>query len=241
MSSSYTLVDVIMAQSYGMKSTMPGTAENGRLLIARIENGISELWCGTDDGVELLSGAKIDFSNLNTAGEDYFVKTSTQVRDCIFKAPNGLPSVNTNTKIISLSTGTTLLCANGVDSNNAVVNLKTTITSNLSVSMTWTDADAGVVFFNKTNTSLIFYPLSAYGRGTSAPTGSTNMIWYNPNVNKYKITSNLGSTWSDIVATEIARFSTDSNGDIVEFNPYHPLTVATEDDIRTALPIIEYY
>lgn len=76
MSNSYTLTDVIMTQSYGMKNSMPGSAENGRLLIARVNNGISELWCGTGNSVELLSGAKIDLSNLNQTGEAHFANPS---------------------------------------------------------------------------------------------------------------------------------------------------------------------
>jgi flagellar basal-body rod protein FlgC len=42
-------------------------------------------------------------------------------------------------------------------------------------------------------------------------------------------------------ATEIGRFTTNTSGVVDSFSPYHPLSVATEDDIRTALPIIEYY
>lgn len=72
MSNSYTLTDVIMTQSYGMKNSMPSSAENGRLLIARVNNGISEIWGGTGSGVELLSGAKVDLSNLNQTGEAKF-------------------------------------------------------------------------------------------------------------------------------------------------------------------------
>ena len=76
MSNSYTLTDVIMTQSYGMKNSMPSSAENGRLLIARVNNGISEIWGGTGSGVELLSGAKVDLSNLSQTGESHFANPS---------------------------------------------------------------------------------------------------------------------------------------------------------------------
>lgn len=76
MTNSYTLTDVIMTQSYGMKNNMPSSAENGRLLIARVNNGISEIWGGTGSGVELLSGAKVDLSNLSQTGESHFANPS---------------------------------------------------------------------------------------------------------------------------------------------------------------------
>ena len=83
MSNSYTLTDVIMTQSYGMKNSMPSSAENGRLLIARVNNGISEIWGGTGSGVELLSGAKVDLSNLSQIGESHFANPSLSNLDSI--------------------------------------------------------------------------------------------------------------------------------------------------------------
>ena len=173
--------------------------------------------------------ANKSLGNLNQTGEDKFVQTLSQVRDCIFKAPNGLPSVSGN--VISLPTGTIILCANGVNSNKAVVNDKVTTASALSTSVSWTSADKGIVFFNRTSNTLIYYSTGAYNRGVTAPTGATNMIWFNPDINKYKTTSNSGSTWTEIEAAEIGRFTTNSSGAISEFSPYHPLTVATTDDV----------
>ena len=57
------------------------------------------------------------------------------------------------------------------------------------------------------------------------------MIWYNPSTNEYKISSDSGSNWSTIKAAEIARFSTNSTGNITEFSPFHPIVVATQDDL----------
>lgn len=195
-----------------------------------------------------------DLSNLNQAGEDHFVRTLNQVRDCIFKAPNGLPSVSGN--IISLPQGTTLLCANGVDSNRASVNERITTTSAVSASVSWTDSRRGVIFYNNSNPSLIYFYEDVYFRQVDEPPSINSvMFWYNPNTNEYKITSDTGSTWTKIKATEIGRFTTNSSGVIDSFYPYHPLSVAMEDDIRTVkkdldsaisdvrgdLPIIEYY
>lgn len=182
-----------------------------------------------------------DLSNLNQEGEDHFVRTLNQVRDCIFKAPNGLPSLSGN--IISLPQGTTLLSANGMDSNRASVNERITTTTALSVSISvGSNSVSGVVFFSPNLNVLAWYGLGDYYRQntTPSPTGA-NAIWYNPDNNTYKITSNTGSTWTTIRATEIGRFTTNTSGVVDSFNPYHPLSVATEDDIRTALPIIEYY
>ena len=51
-----TLENVIMTQSTGQKATMPSSAPDGQLLIARTPGSPTELWCGTGDGVEQLGG-----------------------------------------------------------------------------------------------------------------------------------------------------------------------------------------
>ena len=174
--------------------------------------------------------ANKSLSNLNTTGEDKFVHTETQARDCIFKAPNGLLSVSGN--VISLSSGTVLLCANGVNSSNQAVNEKVVTASTLSISVSWTSAGNGVVFFDGTTNALNYKSESEYFRQIVQPTvTTTNAMWYNPSTNKYKVTSNTGSTWTAIKAVEIGRFSTNSSGDITSFYSYHPMTVAMEDDI----------
>lgn len=182
-----------------------------------------------------------DLSNLNQEGEDHFVRTLNQVRDCIFKAPNGLPSLSGN--IISLPQGTTLLSANGMDSNRASVNERIITTTALSVSISvGSNSVSGVVFFSPNYNVLIWYNLGDYFRQNDTPTPiNSDALWYNPDDNTYKVTSDTGSTWTTIKATEIGRFTTNTSGVVDSFNPYHPLSVATEDDIRTALPIIEYY
>jgi hypothetical protein len=181
-------------------------------------------------GSGTLDSANKSLSNLNQTGEDKFVHTLSQVRDCIFKAPNGLPSVSGN--IISLPSGTVLLCANGVDDDNAVKNEKVTTASALSISVSWTEAKSGVVIFNGTNNSLIYFNEDDFFKVIVAPGGSVNMLWYNPNTNEYKVTSNSGSTWTTIKAAEIGRFTTNSSGTINSFYPYHPLRVAMEDDLN---------
>lgn len=200
--------------------------------------------------------------NLHEAGEDHFVRTANQVRDCIFKAPNGLPSVSGN--IISLPQGTILLCTNGVNNNKAPINEKSTAPNAISVSVSTVSSLDGVVLYSPSRSTLLWYDFKSYYRQNSQPSvTSTNALWYNPDDNTYKITTNTGSSWLTIKAAEIGRFKTNSSGNISSFNPYHPLTVATEDDIRTAendiratlaelkreveeeirtsLPVIEYY
>ena len=181
-------------------------------------------------GGGLTSTANNDLSNLTTSGEEHFVRLESQIRDGVLKAPNGLPSVTGN--IISLPQGTVLLCANGVNDNNAVVNSKYITLSYLSASVNWSGSNEGVAFYNKSNNTVIYYPVGCFNRGLVAPTGETNMIWLNPNNNKYKITTNSGSTWSEIVAAEIGRFTTDSTGNINSFTPRHPFVVATMDDLN---------
>ena len=180
--------------------------------------------------------ANKDLSNLNDEGEDHFVRTFNQVRDGIFKAPNGLPSKG-QSKTIYLLQGTVLLCANGLDTNRASVNEEVTV-NNLNVTLSWSSADEGVLFFNKTGNNLIYYSISGYSRGQVAPSGLQNMIWFDTNANKYKITSNSGSTWTEIVCAEIGSFRTDSTGSIVSFIPRHPFVSASVDDVNNITNIL---
>jgi microcystin-dependent protein len=88
------------------------------------------------------------------------------------------------------------------------------------------------VFFSPNLNVLAWYGLGDYYRQntTPSPTGA-NAIWYNTDNNTYRYTENFGSTWTTIRATEIGRFTTNTSGVVDSFNPYHPLSVATEDDI----------
>ena len=201
--------------------------------------------------------ANRELSNLRVAGEEHFVGM-TQIRDGIFKASNGFPSVSGNSFVVP--SGTVIYCANGLNENNALLNDKI-VTTSLTSLMNWSSADRGVLLYNATADELFYHPVSTYFQQVEEPTGFVNMLWYNPNTNFYKISTDSGSTWSTIKVAEIGRFTTDSSGNIDSFFPYHPLVAATEDDIRTLqrateddirtlqrtkadvldLPTIEYY
>lgn len=190
--------------------------------------------------------ANKDLSNLTSVGEEKFLSTFSQTRDCIFKAPNGVLTRSSN--VLSFPSETVLLCVNGVNSDNTPRNIKVSVSNYLDVNVSFTTAVNGVVFYNDTLNSLIYYDEKYYFRQEVAPTGFVNMIWYNPSTNVYQVTSNSGNTWSSIVAAEIGRFTTNSNGVISDFYPYHPLMVAMEDDIKMlrayieqSIPTIEYY
>ena len=86
----------------------------------------------------------------------------TQVRDCILKAPNGIPNCTGNS--ITLPIGTILLCANGVDSSNAVINDKVTTISELSITASGIISDAVVLFYNNNTKSLIYFLQDNYYR-----------------------------------------------------------------------------
>lgn len=182
--------------------------------------------------------ANKDLSNLNTEGERHFVGMD-QVRDCILEAPGGLPSSSSN--IITLPAGTILLCANGVTNTNAVNNLRVTLSNSAIVSEQYTASDGvltAVVFYDNTTPTILFYiESSKYFRQRYAPNTYTEMLWYNPDNNTYKYTTDSGTTWVSHLMTEIGRFTTTATGAIDTFTPYHPLVVATQADI----PTIEYY
>lgn len=193
--------------------------------------------------------ANKDLSNLTSAGDEKFIQSSTQARDCIFKAPNGILSEYNG--VLSFPAGTVLLCTDGVGSDHNIKNIKVSVANSLTTTVVFSSAVNGVVFYNHTSGTLIYYDERYYFRQDKMPTGEVNMIWYNPNTNTYQITSNSGNTWTTILAAEIGRFTTDNDGVVDSFNPYHPMTVAMEDDIRVlktyinqiieTLPVIEYY
>lgn len=175
--------------------------------------------------------ANRDLSNLNTEGERRFVGMD-QVRDCILEASGGLPSSSGN--IITLPAGTILLCANGVTNTNAVNNTRVTLGSALSVSEAYTATDGvlnATVFYNNTSSSLFYIKSSQYFRQIYAPSGFTEMLWYNPSDNTYKHTSDSGTTWTTYSMAEIGRFSTTETGAIDKFYPYHPIVVSTQDEV----------
>ena len=179
--------------------------------------------------------ANRDLSNLTQTGKNYFVGTS-QVRDCVFSAPNGLLSLSSN--IISLPAGTILLCANGIDQDfKTPINQKVEILETINITVNWNVAAKGIIFYG--GNGLLTYSAERYfkqiedpGQG---PVPSSSLIWYNPNTNTYQISSNSGETWTPIVAAEIGRFTTDYSGSIDSFYPYHPMRVAMEDDILSAV------
>ena len=180
------------------------------------------------DGTSFL--ANKDLSNLtnsdNLVGNNYFVRTGTQVRDCIFKAPN-LPSISG--KIINVSSGTTILCANGVDSStHASLKERVTLANDVNGTIPTGFIGKGVIFYS--GGSLVFYHVEDYFRQNNDPDLiNSTAIWYNPDENIYKTTTNSGANWSNIVAAEIGRFIIDEDGNVTHYEPYHPLTVATEE------------
>ena len=194
--------------------------------------------------------ANRNLDNLTTAGYDRFVKSDSQVRDCILKAPSGLVSYTAGTSqdSIVLKSGTVLLCANGIDSiNKTGINKSVTLTQDLTVAINWgASANDGVIFYvenvsaENPNPRVEYYVLSAYDRGAQ-PSSGTNRIWYDIVNNRYQSTSDSGSTWTDVVAAEIGRFSTDSSGRVIgsSFKSYAPLRAATVDDIRNSSLKIE--
>lgn len=188
--------------------------------------------------------ANRNLDNLTNDGYDSVVKSNSQVRDCILRAPNGLLSYTAGTSqdSIILKSGTILLCANGIDNvNKTGINKKVIITQDLTPTVDWVSADDGVIFYvenasaDNPNPRVEYYAVSAYDRGVR-PTGSTKMIWYDIINNIYQTTSDSGSTWTNVAAAEIGRFSTNSSGRIVDssFRSYVPLRVATVDDIRNS-------
>ena len=172
-----------------------------------------------------------DLSNLNVEGERHFIGMD-QVRDCILEAPNGLPSRSGNT--ITLLANTILLCTSGVTSTKARNQVRVKISNAVSVTESYTSSTGiidATVWYNHTDGNLTYSADSKYFRQVAQPTVSGNAVWFNPNTNLYKITNNSGSTWTTKSMCEIAKFTTNTSGAIASFWAYHPIVVATQDEI----------
>lgn len=175
--------------------------------------------------------ANRDMTNLTEEGQ-LKVVNQKQMRDCVLSAPSGAATYSG--RVITLPAATVLLCTNGLDENYKHENQQVTTSSALSVSLpaTWTSELEGVLFYNADNDQLYVCTEANYFRETEAPAvPSTYAVWYDTNNNKYYYRS--GSSWAEMSAAEIGRFTLANGGTINEWNPFYPVTLATQDELET--------
>lgn len=179
--------------------------------------------------------ANTNLSNLTAVGENKFLG-STRLGDCILAAPNGVASHSGNQVI--LPHGTVALAANGLTSTNALNNKQIEITIGISSTISWSTQEVGIALYDESNTLLRCCKAINFYNTDSTPTISTSSdIWYNPLNNTYSYVN--ANSWETAVMVRVAKFETDSSGDISSFYPEYPVKLATMADINNTLGDIE--
>ena len=113
------------------------------------------------------------------------------ITNCIVSAPNNI-KLELNDGIFTLKSGSKVYVPNGVGVFDEV-----TIQSDKSWGQT-TYASGNIMLFYRSKYNDLF-ALNDYAcySGSSSPTATTNMIWYDTTNGKIKWTDNKGSTWND--------------------------------------------
>lgn len=177
--------------------------------------------------------ANRDMNNLTEQGEIY-VTTQKQMRDCVLLAPSGVLSCSNN--VATLFSGTVLLCADGLDTNNRHSNIQVSTSSDIVESVAISAESEGVVFYVQTSgmvESLRFCDEPSYYRQAEEPTvpSDTKAIWYDTNNNRYHVVS--AGAWEEVVAAEIGRFNTNNSSTVITWNPFYPVSLVTKDELET--------
>lgn len=111
--------------------------------------------------------------------------------NCITYIPKDI-EVELNNGTITLKAGSKVYVPNGVGVFDEVV-----IESDLSRNTWGSGSNQLIVSYRKSTSNWGGFELSKCYSGATAPSGSTDMIWYDTTNNKVKVTSNGGSTWTD--------------------------------------------
>ena len=137
-----------------------------------------------------LNAASRDMDDLSATGQN-IANWSSNVSNCITEIPQDI-KLELNNGTLTLKAGSKLYKPNGADVFDTFI-----VETDLSRS-TWGSGstDLMVVFDTVNSTWGGFETPNCYS-GPTAPTGATNMLWYDTTNNKVKQTSNSGSTWND--------------------------------------------
>ena len=125
---------------------------------------------------------------------------ATNVTNCITEAPQDLV-FELNSGTLTLKSGSKVCVPNGSGTFDF-------ITTTEDKTVTRSDSNDCMVWYNTSGTLQVF-PVSLFRAGSTSPTGSTYMFWYDTTNNKCKVTSNGGSTWSEGKSFPLALLGTD--------------------------------
>lgn len=123
------------------------------------------------------------------------------VSNCITEIPQDI-NLTLSSGTLTLKAGSKVYVPNG----SGVFDV---VTINADVSATRTDNQDCVVFYTPSVNTLSVIPVILAYSGTTAPTASTFMYWYDTTNNKCKFTNDTGTTWYDGRSLILGIVSTD--------------------------------
>ena len=141
---------------------------------------------------ELVDGkADIDLSNITSEGKN-IANWSTNVTNCITEIPQDI-KLELNNGTLTLKAGSKVYVPNG----SGVFD---TVTIAIDITGEYTASSSQRMFFyNVTNGYIQSCPVANVYSGTTSPTGSGIIYWYDTTNNLVKRSSNGGSTWNTTV------------------------------------------
>ena len=114
----------------------------------------------------------------------------SNVTNCITKIPQDLNFELAADGTLTLKSGSKIYVPNG----SGVFD---TITTSSDLSVTRSDSQKCMVYYNTSNSTISVLPRVLFYSGATAPTAYTFMYWYDTSENKCKFTSDSGSNWVD--------------------------------------------
>lgn len=134
--------------------------------------------------------ANKNMDNLTSTGTN-IGNWSSNVTNCITEIPQDI-KLELSNGTLTLKVGSKVYVPNGAGVFDTFI-----VETDLSRS-TWGSGSADLmVAFDTVNSTWGGFDIPNCYSGPTAPTGATNMLWYDTTNNKVKQTSNSGSTWSD--------------------------------------------
>lgn len=182
--------------------------------------------------------ANKDLSNISSIGESKFLGIN-KIIEGVLAAPIIMYRGTANS--FTLPTGTVLLCANGLKTDNSINNIIIQITQNL-VGAVPTIADSeGYIFYDDMNKILRTPTTNKYFYTVEEPVVVSGGVWFNPVECTYYIVANVDDTdeWIQVPAAKIGKWSTDSNGAVATFEPFYPLRVVNSQSKELDHVVIE--
>ena len=136
------------------------------------------------------TGANTSLSNLTSTGQN-IANWSSNVTNCITEIPQDI-KLELSGETLTVKAGSKVYVPNGAGVFDVV-----TIASDITRTGWGSGSNNLMVAYDSNNSNWGGFTLAECFSGSSAPSGSTNMLWYDTTNNKVKQTNNSGSTWNE--------------------------------------------